>query len=46
MEIVKVAKSQNIDFYIFKSQTLTDDIFKYYLNLEKMNVDLCSEGQN
>ena len=29
-----------------KSQTLTDNIFKCKLNLEKINMYSCSEGQN
>ena len=28
-----------------KSQTLTDNIFKYDLNFEKMYVDSCSEAK-
>ena len=46
MEIVKVVKSQNVDLFTFENQTLTDNIFKYDLNLEKMNMDSCSKGRN
>ena len=35
VEIVKVVKSQNVDFFTMKSQTLIDNIFKYGLNFEK-----------
>ena len=46
MEIIKVVKSQNVDFFTSKSQTLIDNIFKRDLNLEKINADSCSRGQN
>ena len=39
MEIINVVKSQNIDFFTLKNQTFSDNIFKYGLNFEKMNVD-------
>ena len=29
-----------------KNQTLTDNIFKYDFNFEKMSADLCSGGRN
>ena len=41
MDMVKVMKSQNVDFMTLKSQTLTDLIFKYDLSFEKMDVNLC-----
>ena len=44
--MVKVVKSQNVDFFTLKSQTLTDSIFKCDLNFRKMNADSCLGGQN
>ena len=46
MKIVKVVKSQNVDFLTSKSQTFTGNIFKYDLKFGKMNVDSCPRGQN
>uniref|UniRef100_A0A9I9EJ30 Uncharacterized protein n=1 Tax=Cucumis melo TaxID=3656 RepID=A0A9I9EJ30_CUCME len=46
MEIVKVVKSQKCGLLTLKSQTLTGNIFKYDLNLQKINADSCPEGQN
>ena len=46
MEMIKVVKSQNVDFFTLKSQTLTSLIYKCDLDFEKINVDSCSEDRN
>ena len=38
MEILKVMKSQNVDFLTLNSQTLIIELFKCNLNLKKMNI--------